>query len=503
MKIKNILTAIAAVFTLGFAVSCDDNMDPTLLSNVQVSNSYVAINQNGGSATITVNATDSWSINGMPSWLSVSPSSGSAGNSTVTLSAEGALDGRTAELALACGSQVQRINVIQGLSTISPATCAEVIAGPDSKNYRVTGVCTKIANTQYGNWYLEDGTGEVYIYGTLDAKGNEKNFLSLGIEVGDVVTVEGPKTTYGSTVELVNVTVVKLEKSLIKCDSTLVAGVASNELPIEGGEISAFLTNKGTGLYVEIPENAKSWLGISSIAGNVVTFCAQPNNGGDRSTTITFKTKDSKKEYTTEVAIAQKGAIIAAPVADFLAAAVGDTQYRLTGMIKKVANTTYGNFDLVDYSGSVYVYGIGAKGDFEKLGLKEGDIVTLVGKRTEYKGTAQVGSAQYETSISTKTVAIADFNDQADGDYYMISGTIDEIANATYGNVYLKDEAGNRVYVYGCYPGYGATGDARKNLFETLGIKVGDKLTVVGPKSVYKDVPQINGGFYFSHESAE
>ena len=146
--------------------------------------------------------------------------------------------------------------------------------------------------------------------------------------------------------------------------------------------------------------------------------------------------------------------------------------------------------------------GVGRK-VVEKLGLKEGDIVTLVGKRAEYKGAAQVGGAQYETSISTKSVAIAEFNDQKDGDYYMVSGVIDEIANATYGNVYLKDEAGNRVYVYGCYPGYGATGDARKNLFETLGIKVGDKLTVVGPKSVYKDVPQINGGFYFSHESAE
>ena len=62
----------------------------------------------------------------------------------------------------------------------------------------------------YGNWYLTDETGTIYIYGTLDAKGNEKNFLSLGIEVGDIVTVEGPKTLYGTTDELVNVTVVSL-----------------------------------------------------------------------------------------------------------------------------------------------------------------------------------------------------------------------------------------------------------------------------------------------------
>mgnify|MGYP000063794915 CR=1 FL=1 len=49
---------------------------------------------------------------------------------------------------------------------------------------------TAIANTTYGNLYLNDGTGEIYIYGTLDASGAEKNFLSLGIEVGDEITVQ-------------------------------------------------------------------------------------------------------------------------------------------------------------------------------------------------------------------------------------------------------------------------------------------------------------------------
>lgn len=505
MKIKHIFAALAAVFTLGFTVSCDESNDPTYLSDVQVSSSYVAIPLGGGSTTINVSSVGAWTISGMPDWLTVSPLSGN-GNASVSFSAAGALDGRTATVALACGDQVQRINVIQGLSTISPATVAEVMAGPDSKSYQVTGIVTKITETAtYGNWYLNDGTSatDLYIYGTkYEGKTKQAALLKLNIEVGDEVTIEGPKTTYNGTVELVDVDVVKVNKSLIKVDSTMVAGIKSSELPIEGGEITAVLSNKGNGLFVEIPENAKSWLGISSIAGNKVTFLAQPNNGGDRSTTLVFKTTDGKKEYTAEASISQKGAIIAAPVADFLAAEVGDTQYRLTGIIKNVKNTTYGNFDITDYSGAAYVYGIGAKGDFEKIGLKEGDVVTLVGKRAEYKGSAQVGGAVYESHESTTAVELADFNAQENGKYYMISGTIDEIANATYGNLYLTDGT-NRVYVYGCYPGYGATGDARKNLLETLGIKVGDKLTVVGPKSVYKDVPQINGGFYFSHESAE
>lgn len=51
------------------------------------------------------------------------------------------------------------------------ATCAEIIAGEDGVTYRVRGEVTSIDNTLYGNWYLKDETGEIYIYGTLDANG--------------------------------------------------------------------------------------------------------------------------------------------------------------------------------------------------------------------------------------------------------------------------------------------------------------------------------------------
>ncbi len=81
-------------------------------------------------------------------------------------------------------------------------------------------------------------------------------------------------------------------------------------------------------------------------------------------------------------------------------------------------------------------------------------------------------------------------------------GTIDEIANDVYGNVYLTD-GDNRVYFYGCYPGWGATGDFRKGLFEAQGIEVGDKLTVIGVKATYKDTPQMSNGIYFSHQKPE
>ena len=498
MKLKRIFPFFVA--TLALMASCTDEETMTLLGEIQVSSSYVSIPVDGGSTAITVTAKDSWTVENNAEWLTISSTSGSAGESTLTFSAESALDGRTAEVLIQCGGKTQRINIIQGLATIASATCAEVIAGPDSKTYQVTGVCTAIANTTYGNWYLEDETGSIYIYGTLDEKGAERNFLSWGLEVGDEVTVQGPKTTYGTIVELVNVTVIEINKSLVKVDS-----VENAQLPIEGGEFTAYLTCKGQGVSVDIPDDAKSWLSISSIesAGEevVVKFNAAANTGGDRGTTLTFRTTDGSKNYSTETSLSQKGAIIEATIEEFMAAEVGDTQYRLTGIITSISNTTYGNLYLRDFSGETYVYGIE---DFQDKGLKEGDIITLVGKRAEYKGTPQVGGAVLEEVIPVTTATIAEVLTKPDDSstYFMVTGEITEIDNPTYGNLYLKD-GDSEIYLYGCYPGYGATGDARKYLLADKGIKVGDTITVIATKGSYNGVDQLSNGIYFSHVSAE
>lgn len=504
MKLKYFLSFFALVALLS---SCSDDDTMTLLDEIQVSSSYVSIDVNGGSNTITLKAKDAWSFDAeeIPEWLTISPMTGGSGETKVTFSAPAAPDGRNTVLHVKCADKSQTINVIQGLSVVSEATCAEVIDGPESKNYRVTGTVKSIVNTTYGNWYLADETGEIYIYGTLDAKGQTKNFLSLGLEVGDIVTVEGPKTVYNGTVELVDVTVVKIQKSLVKVEGY---DPEDATIPVDGGTVAVHLTCKtNNGVSVEIPENAKDWLGIVSVAGGaepVVTFRAGANEGGDRSATVVFKTTDDNgQEYTAEATIYQTGSIVECSVADFLAAPVGDTQYRITGVIQSVANPTYGNVYIRDWSGETYVYGIGAKGDFEAAGLKSGDVVTLVGKRGEYKGDPQMTGAVLEDSKTVTPISIDEFLDQEDDPtvYYMLTGVITEIANPTYGNLYL-DDGTNDCYVYGCYPGWGATGDNRKNWLETADITVGDQLSVIGVKSTYNGTPQLSNGIYFSHEKA-
>ena len=508
MKLKYLFPFFIAMLAL--MTSCDDEASMTLLDEIQVSSSYVSIPVEGGSTTITVTTQDSWTIEKVTTdknkveWLTISATSGSAGESQISFSAPSAIDGRTAEVLLKSGDKTQRINVIQGLAVISEASVSEVRSGPDGKTFLVSGVVTAISNTVYGNWDLTDETGTIYIYGTLDSKGATKNFLSWGLEVGDEVTIQGPKSTYSGSPQMVDVTVININKSLIKVDS-----VENELLPVEGGEFTAYLTCKGEGVSVEIPEDAKSWLSISSIesAGTnaVVKFNATANEGGDRETTLTFRTTSEGKNYSTETTLTQKGAIVEVSIAEFLAAEVGNTQYRLTGVITDIANTKYGNLYLRDFSGETYVYGIA---DFESKGLKEGDIITIIGKRAAYKDAPQVGGAVLESVIPVTVATIAEVLTKPDSsqDYFMVTGEITSIANDVYGNVYLKDGE-SEIYVYGVYPGYGATGDFRRNLLADKDIKVGDMLTVIATKTTYTDkngvsTIQLANGIYFSHESA-
>lgn len=502
MKLKYFIPMF--IMALAMLTSCSDDEVVTYPDGLRVSSSYMALPVEGGSASIDVYCNQKWEVDTVGAfpkkepWFDYSVSSSDKGQ-VLTITADETLDGRSTSFKIVAeNGTTQIVNVIQGLSTVSTATCAEVIAGPDSKTYRVKGVCTGIANTTYGNWYLNDGTGELYIYGTLDKNGATKNFLSLGIEVGDEITVEGPKTTYGSTIELVNVTVIAINKSLIKVDSTYVGEVASNELPLEGGELTAYVTCKGQGVTVDIPEDAKEWLSISAIknGGSEVVFKAAPNTGGDRNTTVIFKTTDGKKEYTSQMTIAQKGAIVPLTVAEFNAKEVGDAQYRLTGLVTKVDDAAAGKYYISDYTGQVYVYK--ASGE-----VALNDVVTIVGKYAEYKGTPQVGSGKLEeVCASAEPISLAGFNAAADDNdkLYVLTGKITEIANDTYGNLYIEDETGEKVYLYGVYGDW--TGENKKNFITDNGIAVGDEITVVTIKTSHKDAPQGKNAVCFGVKKA-
>lgn len=344
MKLRYLFSMILASALM--LVGCVEEMGTDSFDNIKLDKTMLVIPEKGGDVELKITATEAWAFDTLytedvwptvitrkkndageyyvskyeDSWLSVDKMAGEAGETVLKFSAAEVAGGRELELCIKAGLNSQFIKIRQGSLEASAATCAEVIAGADGKTYRVKGVCTAIANTTYGNWYLNDGTGEVYVYGTLDKDGKTKNYESWGMEVGDVVEVEGPKLTYGTTVELVDVTVLSIQKSLVK--------VITEEKTFEkeGGEFEVKVAYKGDGLYPVVADTCKTWVslvGVKSYSGTptkiepnpadtaIVTFSLAPfeEKAAPRKGFLTFTSASGKNSTEVVYNITQKGLI--------------------------------------------------------------------------------------------------------------------------------------------------------------------------------------------------
>ena len=187
-------------------------------------------------------------------------------------------------------------------------------------------------------------------------------------------------------------------------------------LPAEGGEVSVGLTAT-VDWKAQIPAEAQEWLVLSPDGGSAaasaqtVKVKALKNDGNDRSAEVVF----AGGSRTATLAIKQAGAKggvddgkIAKPesaekvtIKDYLSKQVDTkTWYELTGKIVSIAKADYGNITIKDETASVFVYGLvkeWADGEndqsFSKIGLKEGDVVTLWTLRGEYGGEPQAGGS--------------------------------------------------------------------------------------------------------------
>ena len=101
-------------------------------------------------------------------------------------------------------------------------------------------------------------------------------------------------------------------------------------------------------------------------------------------------------------------------IAQFLAAAEDNTIYTLKGTITSVANTQYGNFDLTDETGTVYIYGlVGPNGEsqyWNASGAKLGDDIVVKTVRTSYNNSPQGKNATFVEVTTPGTVAFWNFS---------------------------------------------------------------------------------------------
>jgi hypothetical protein len=393
MKLRYILTSVLAMFILIVGCTTDEF---NRLKEITVSQSFLGIPLEGGSASMKMTTLGNWQITAedgktMPEWLTISPVSGSAGtDQVVTFSASETNSGREVVLHVAVGDKVQNIIIKQAAESneIIVSTVSEVQKGADGKEYFVRGTITKIENTVYGNWYLQDETGSLYIYGTLDKNGQAKNFLSLGLAVGDKVLIKGPRSVYNGTPQLKNVTVLEIEKSLLATDVT--------EIDIEdekAADVAITVTCIGGGFDIIKPN--VDWLSVKGIQvkGNdkyIVTLsCSENTAYSPRSAAVTIKHATKEEVAPVEVVIKQ-GAVTPPQltIAEATAKELG-TYVHIQGRIMAVG---YSSYIISDGTGSMHIY----KGEHK---ARLGDNMKIVGALGAYNKGAQIQTPALEEKM--------------------------------------------------------------------------------------------------------
>ncbi|MBQ6761775.1 MAG: hypothetical protein IJP49_03400 [Bacteroidales bacterium] len=404
MRLKNFFLSILAGAAL--AAGCAQEQVISSIPEFKVDQSYLGIPLAGGITSAGFTATAPWSfdVESVPDWLTISPMSGSAGSDHIVFAADAnpGSSERTANLLVSVAGQKQRFTVIQegpGAVEAPISTIAQVVAGKDGEVFRVRGTVTTIANTNYGNLYIEDETGSIYIYGLFNAKGqypkDAGGWNTFGVEAGDVITVQGPRTLYnGTTLELVDATLIKVEKSLIEIDPSEVALESA-----DAGTFTLSVVSKANGMAV-LP--SADWVKVTDIAAGegdaaVYTFAYEANTTtAARTATIQFKATNSSKSVT----VSQPGIPPTGQSVTEIVALPDNSGVETLGSVV-VAMTTKG-FVISDGTTAIYVYDSGANA------VELGDAVKVFATKTTYNGVPELA-----TVTSVEKIDVSSWNHPA------------------------------------------------------------------------------------------
>lgn len=563
MKLRNIVASFLAVAAM--AVGCTDELIGNL-SSIKLDQSTIVFPEQGGSATITVTATTDWSVDAetVPAEVTVSPMSGNAGETKMTIStASGSLNDIASDIVINAGKQKQFIKFFQpGDPALKPKfdefeagdywiMCKEgeewfalkgtgVGIDDNSYNYLYSdpaivaedGSLSSTASNVFtfeaveGGFVIKDPTGGYLyqaakyhnFYMTADiAKAavwtvqqtSEDEFM---LEIPDLSKWMQYSTSYDSAgaypTAQEGATLPKLVKAEDPAVEPFVIEQTEFSLPMEAGELLIPVVYNGSDIHVA---DMPAWLSFYGYHDGNIRFTYEENTGGNREAKVILTTcMEDGREAEVELTFMQEGSIVETTADQINAAEDGATLYRITGVVKSIANATYGNIYIADYTGEVYVYGTydaeGNRFDAFATPVNVGDIVTVCGVKTSHNGNPQMKNVTVEKHIVVPAVTVAEFlaAEVASDVYYCLTGTVSGLANAgSYGNIYLTDEAGDEVYVYGLLAGWGGPKAKFQDLVAATGLKDGDKLTIVGVRAAYNSNPQVGSAFYVSHEAVE
>ena len=202
----------------------------------------------------------------------------------------------------------------------------------------------------------------------------------------------------------------------------------------------------------------------------------------------------------------EQGGIQHVSIAEFLAKADDSTTYELTGTVRKITNTTYGNFYLFEGNDSIYIYGLldknGEPRKFASLGIAEGDIVTLTGTYFFYNETPEIKDAQFVSVV--KSGDNPDPNPGGDVLTDLVNGGFESWESdtdptgwksaSTAGNAFLLKSDEARSGSFSCTVVAGGTYN-RRLATQEIALEAGSYTFSFYAKSTTADVCQTRGGY--------
>lgn len=530
MKFNKIIAAIALPLMALFT-SCEQELE--VASKVSTDKSVYAVEANGGDVTVKLLAPQDWTATVSPAssldeveGITVEPASGSGSSQIVEVTVkvpENKGYNRKANVSFVGETISGAITIAQvgeKGERLLECSIAEFLEKPvdASVYYVLTGVVANSVNPDtYSNFDLVDPkTGDkVLIYGLAKKEdvSNQKIGLlkELGIEEGDEITIASTRGAYNGTPQGMKSYYISHKKS---------------EAPMIKLGMSEVTAAKGSDFDLAVSSNMVTW----TLSSNVSWLTFDPATG-DKSTTVKVSVAEDGEGTEGVITLAAEGLesvsckvtrtdIKDVTIAEFLEAPVGDKPYRIVAKIESIVNDQFGNLYAEDATGRVYVYGLTAtkqaKNDksFPTLGLRAGDIITIVGTRGQYTDAKvedqkeQVSGAYLEASCKSTDVTITEFlakevaSKYLESPYYRLTGVIKEIVKEEYGNFYFKEEASETfVYVYGLTKAPVAKNDKS---FASLGLKVGDKVTLVGQRGQFPNAKveeqkeQVSNAYFIS-----
>ena len=175
-------------------------------------------------------------------------------------------------------------------------------------------------------------------------------------------------------------------------------------IPYEGGIANTGVTSKTDWSFDEstIPE----WLTVTPHNGgpavNSIVFAADKNTAAsDRTANLIVNVAGKQQRFT----VVQSGpGAFEAPLSTIeqVAAGADGEVFRIRATVTGIRNTNYGNIDVDDGTGSIYIYGLfngigqypkDAAGGWSSFGIEPGDVITVQGPRTMYGSTLELVDA--------------------------------------------------------------------------------------------------------------